>query len=148
MAEERQDRYDDKALKHFEKRLLEERRLVLRELGVLAEVMGATEEARTGELSSYRFHMADTGTETMEQEQTMLMASKEGRLLQHIDEALRHLYKTPETFGVCERCGRLIGFDRLDAIPHTRLCITCAKTIESAPRPAPAPPADEEAETR
>jgi len=148
MAEERQQRYDEKALKHFEKRLLEERRLVLRELGVLAEVMGATEEARTGELSSYRFHMADIGTETMEQEQTMLFASKEGRLLQHIDEALRRLYKTPESFGVCERCGQLIGYERLDAIPHTRLCITCAKTIESMPRPTPAPVVDEETEAR
>ena len=146
MPEERQDRYDEKALKHFEKRLLEERRLVLRELGVAAEAMGATQEARDGDLSSYRFHMADQGTDTMEQEQTVLMASKEGRLLQHIDEALRRLYKTPETFGVCERCGRMIGYERLDAIPHTRLCITCAKTIESAPRPAPAPAASEGAD--
>ena len=148
MAEQRQDRYDEQALKHFERRLLEERRLVLRELGVLGEVLSATEEARTGELSSYRFHMADLGTETMEQEQTMLMASKEGRLLQSIDEALRRLYKAPETFGVCERCGRLVAWERLDAIPHARLCITCAKTIEATPRPAPAPVVDEEAEAR
>ena len=76
MPEERQDRYDEKALKHFEKRLLEERRLVLRELGVKAETMGATQEARDGDLSNYRFHMADQGTDTMEQEQTVLMASR------------------------------------------------------------------------
>ena len=40
------------------------------------------------------------------------------------------------------------GYERLDAIPHARLCITCAKTIEATPRPAPAPAADEEASTR
>jgi RNA polymerase-binding transcription factor DksA len=30
------------------------------------------------------------------------------------------------TYGVCERCGRMIGRDRLEALPAARLCIDCA----------------------
>ena len=125
-------RHDDDALKHFERRLLEERKLVLRSLAALSESLGATQEARDGDLSNYRFHMADQGTDAMEQEKTMLFASQDGRLLWHVDEALRELYRTPETFGTCKRCERLIDFARLDTIPHTRLCITCKQGVERA----------------
>jgi RNA polymerase-binding transcription factor DksA len=125
-------RHDDQALAHFEKRLLEERRRALRELGALSEVLGATEQARDGELSNYPFHMADQGTDTMELEQSVMLASQEGRLMWHIDEALRHLYRSPETFGTCHRCGQLIDFARLDAIPHTRLCISCKQRAETS----------------
>ena len=131
-TDEQRPRHDEKALKHFEKRLLQERKLVLRELGVLSEALGATQQARDGDISNYRFHMADQGTDTMEQEKNVLFASQEGRLLWHIDEALRQLYREPESFGICKQCERLIDFDRLDAIPHTKLCITCKKQVESS----------------
>ena len=55
----------------------------------------------------------------------------EGRLLYHIAEALRRLYRTPETFGICEECGETISFERLDALPHARLCITCKQREET-----------------
>jgi DnaK suppressor protein len=60
---------------------------------------------RTGEISVHRFHLADIGTETMEKEKEFLLASREGRRLYEIDEALRRLYKEPQSFGICERCG-------------------------------------------
>ena len=34
------------------------------------DALGASEEAATGELTLWRFHMADAGTETYEREQT------------------------------------------------------------------------------
>lgn len=77
---------------------------------------------RAGELSLYRFHPADVGTESQEQEQDFLLASVEGRRLYQIDEALSRLYKEPERFGVCEVCGRDIGIERLEVIPETTLC--------------------------
>lgn len=30
------------------------------------------------------------------------------------------------TFGKCEGCGNAIGTDRLEAVPYTRFCKTCA----------------------
>ena len=120
-----------KMLAHFEKRLLEERTRILKELGSYSETLGSTPQSADGDLSSYSFHMADQGTDAMEREKAFLFASKEGRYLYHLDQALRRIYKTPPTFGTCEECGKEISFERLDAIPHTRLCIACKEREEN-----------------
>jgi RNA polymerase-binding transcription factor DksA len=106
-----------KMLAHFEKRLLEERKRVLKELGQYSETFNATPQSADGDLSSYSFHMADQGTDAMER-----------------DEALRRLYRSPETFGKCHNCGGDIDFDRLDALPHARLCIACKQREEDGKR--------------
>ena len=94
-----------KQIAHFEKRLLEERKRVLKELGHYDEAFGATSQESDGDLSSYSFHMADQGTDAMEREKQFLFASQEGRYLWHLNEALRRLYGSPERFGKCEQCG-------------------------------------------
>ena len=114
-----------KQLNHLEKRLLEERARVMKELGVYDKSFSGTLQSADGDLSSYSFHMADQGTDAMEREKEFLFASKEGRYLWHVNEALRRLYRSPETFGRCHECGEPIGFERLDALPHARLCIKC-----------------------
>lgn len=119
----------------IEQRLLRSREQVLEALGHFDRETNDLRE-RSGELSVYRFHMADIGTETMEKEKEFLLASMEGRRLYEIDEALRRLYRDPETFGTCERCGQPIGVERLDVIPETRFCSACQQAIEAG---APAP---------
>lgn len=116
---------------HLEKRLLKERSRVLKELGHYDESFSNTLQGADGNLSAYSFHMADQGTDAMEREKQFLFASKEGRLLYHIDEALRRLYRSPKEFGVCEECGEKISFERLDALPHARLCIKCKEREET-----------------
>src|SRR5687767_16023088 len=125
-----------KSLTYFEKRLLEERKRVLKELGNYSEAFGATPQSADGDLSSYSFHMADQGTDAMEREKAFLFASQEGRFLWHIDEALRRLYRSPETFGKCHNCGQEIAFERLDALPHARYCIECKQREEDGKRQA------------
>jgi len=117
-----------KQLQHFEKRLLDERRRVLKEIGHHDD----SRQSNDGDTSAYSFHMADQGTDAMEREKAFLMASKEGRFLWHIDQALRRLYKTPDAFGKCMNCGQDIAFDRLDALPHARYCIECKQREEDA----------------
>lgn len=97
---------------------------------------------RAGELSLYRFHPADAATESHDQEQDFLLASVEGRRLYQIDEALERLYKEPESFGLCETCGRDIGVERLEVIPETRICAEhalqkdIADAVDADPREA------------
>lgn len=110
-----------KELAYFEQRLMEERKRVLRQLAQWDESMRSTIQNADGDLSAYSFHMADQGTDAMEREKAFLFASKEGRYLWHIDEALRRMYKSPELFGICEMTGERIEYDRLDALPHARL---------------------------
>ncbi len=112
-------------LDHLEKRLLEERERVIKELGHYDESFSSTLQGAGGDLSSYSFHMADQGTDAMEREKQFLFASQEGRYMWHVNEALRRLYQSPKTFGQCHDCGEPIDFDRLDALPHARLCIKC-----------------------
>jgi DnaK suppressor protein len=114
-----------KQLAHLERRLLEERNRVMKELGYYDEQFSGTLQSSDGDLSAYSFHMADQGTDAMEREKQFLFASKEGRYLWHVNEALRRLYRDPDMFGKCHECGAEIAFERLDALPHARLCIKC-----------------------
>jgi DnaK suppressor protein len=120
-----------KQIEHLQQRLMRERDRALRSLGQFDEMVKQTAEQNDSDSYSYSDHMADLGTDAMEREKMLLFASKEGRYLYRIEEALRRLYKGPDIFGFCHSCGNLIDFERLDALPHARYCIVC-KTREEA----------------
>ena len=69
---------------------------------------------------------------TMEREKAALFATKEGRYLYRLQEALRRLHLDPDTFGTCHTCSADLGFDRLDALPHARYCIDCKRKEEES----------------
>ena len=121
-------------LEHLEKRLLRERERVLKALRQLDDSIAPP--GGDGDLTSYPLHLADEGTDTMEQEQSLLLLSKEGRLLIDIDEALRTLYKEPERFGKCVNCNAAVPFERLDIVPWARLCLECQRLHEETILPA------------
>ncbi len=119
-----------KQLTYLEKRLLDERSKALRSLGLFDRMAKADRESSDSDLSMYTDHMADQGTEAMEREKAALFATKEGRYLYRLEEALRRLYDDPKTFGRCEATGAAISFERLDAVPHARYCIEYKKKLE------------------
>lgn len=123
-------------LAHFEKRLLEERARIAKRLAQFDELSAERLSGSDDGGSAYTFHVADQGTDSMGREKAFLLASKEGRFLYHIDQALRRLYKTPERYGLCGECGSEIGYERLDALPHARLCIRCKESEEGAASPS------------
>ena len=119
--------------KHFEQRLLEERGRLLKELGYLEQnVLKQNQRDSSGDLSGYSFHMADLGTDAMEREKAFLFASAEGRAIYDVDEALRRLYSG--NYGTCESCGQPIARERLEVVPHARLCVRCKEREEKAAR--------------
>jgi len=117
-----------KALKHFEERLIMERKKLLGQLGYLERTLNKTQRDSSGDLSAYSFHMADMGTDAMEREKAFLFASSEGRLLYDVDQALRRLYRNE--YGICGSCGKDVGKARLDAIPHAAYCVSCQEKQE------------------
>lgn len=118
-----------KDLEKYEKLLLDKRNELIQEFGHLKKAaMDTTIKENTGDLSSYSYHMADQGTDAMEREKAFLFASKQGRLLYHIDEALRRIHS--HTYGICAECGQPISAERLSAVPHARMCITCKEAEE------------------
>jgi DnaK suppressor protein len=116
---------DRSQIEHIEQRLLRERERALRSLGRFQEQSQLSRDSADADLSSYSFHMADQGTDAMEREKSFLFASKEGRYLYRIEEALRRLYKEGDKFGICHSCQSEIPFERLDALPHARYCLNC-----------------------
>ena len=82
--------------------------------------------------SQFANAILDQGTEAQEREKAAAFATKEGRYLYRLEEALRRLYNDPKNFGTCHTCGEEVGFERLEALPHARYCIDCKRKEESA----------------
>lgn len=115
-------------MKKYEKLLLAKRAKLLEEIDELRKESTDTIKNSTGDLSSYSYHMADLGTDAQEREKKFLLASKSGRLIYHIDMALRRI--KDGTYGKCHSCGKDISRTRLEAVPHARFCIACKEAEE------------------
>ncbi|MDP7238148.1 MAG: TraR/DksA C4-type zinc finger protein [Candidatus Latescibacteria bacterium] len=115
-------------LKHYEALLLKKRGTLMHELGYFGEKTISTNARDIAGSYPYSEHPADQGTESMEQEQAYKLASREGRFLFHIDEALELI--KDETYGTCNSCEGDIGPMRLEAVPHARMCIECKSKEE------------------
>ncbi len=116
-------------LEKYEKLLLAKRQKLLEDIDLLKDrnISITTKEA-TGDHSHYSFHMADQGTDAQEREKAFMFAHKSGRLLHHVDEALRRI--KDNTYGKCLTCGGNIDHKRLTAVPHARFCIDCKEKEE------------------
>jgi len=117
-----------KELEKFRKLLLSRRTAIVEELGLKKDALGSTVKEASGDLSLYSYHMADQGTDAMEREKSFYFASKTGRFLYHIDEALRRI--EDKTYGKCVSCGKDISPERLEVVPHARFCISCKEKEE------------------
>lgn len=110
-------------LEHFKQIILEKKKEILEELETLRDTMM---DVTTGEYdvenSTYSLHM-EQGTDAMEREKTFLFASREGKFLNYLEDALKRIEK--EEYGRCLDCGKLIEKERLEAVPHAQLCVQC-----------------------
>jgi RNA polymerase-binding protein DksA len=101
----------------------------------LIEEVEATEEAiredivAPGERGASPTHPGDQDAEGLHEK--LAIAQNEEHLLEDVEAALARIEKG--LFGVCERCGRRISRQRLDAIPYTPVCIDCARLLENQP---------------
>jgi DnaK suppressor protein len=108
--------------KHLERRLVEERQRVVRALARYTQETRDTVREESGDISAFRFHMADVGTDTADQEFDAANAARQTSELAEIDAALERLYQRPDDYGRCERAGEPIPFARLDVVPWARTC--------------------------
>lgn len=119
----RQKGYGKADLDHFRTIISEKRKEILEELEALkSSMMDSTTGEYTSENSAYSLHM-EQGTDTMEREKTFLFASREGKFLNYLDDALKRIEKGD--YGFCNDCGKLIEKERLEAVPHAQLCVDC-----------------------
>ena len=122
-----------KELDYFKELILKKKEALLAELGYLeSSTMNSTSKDQSGDLSAYSFHMADQGTDTMDREMAFTLASREGRYLHHLNEALERIDEG--TYGICRSCGKEIQTKRLEAVPNATQCIECKNAEEKKQR--------------
>jgi len=115
--------YGKPDLEHFRQIILEKRKEILEELESLkSSMMDVTTGEYVTENSTYSLHM-EQGTDAMEREKTFLFASREGKFLNYLDDALKRI--DTGNYGFCTECGTLIDKARLEAVPHAQQCVKC-----------------------
>ena len=78
----------------------------------------------SGDISGYKTHIADIGSDASGMELMLGLASNQQKLLQQVNDALERIEKG--TYGLCLECGKPIPQARLEAIPEAELCLNCA----------------------
>lgn len=101
---------------HLHRRLLEERATITSRLARY----GPDAAGESGATNRVPLHMADVGSDTMQETLEAALASRDSRTLAEIDAALRRFYRDPTGFGLDEHTGAYISFERLDIIPWAR----------------------------
>ena len=88
--------------------------------------------ALNNDFSSIPSHIADIGSETFEQHNTLQLLDNDGEVLDEIEVALERI--VDGVYGACVECEHKIPRTRLKAIPYTPYCVKCASQIESGQR--------------
>jgi DnaK suppressor protein len=114
---------DQQKLEYFRNLLLEQRRQVTEDLQ--GERAAALQQGDDGVKDT-----ADVSELDLEQSTTLDLASRESKLIEEIDEALRRIDEG--TYGQCVRCGKPIDEERLKAMPTARYDAECQAAIEAA----------------
>ena len=71
---------------------------------------------------------ADVGATSFERDHELTVLAKERDAIEQIDRALGHI--DDGSYGVCDSCGNPIGKNRLMAVPHATLCMSCKQREE------------------
>ncbi len=103
---------------------------LLRKRGeVLSAGGGAKPLPATIEVNTRQGDLADQASGNNEVHIQLKLKQTDAKILQAIEEALYRMEKG--TFGICRDCGEEIAEARLNAIPWTRVCITCKEKQSS-----------------
>jgi len=134
-------KYSKKELEHFKSIIISKQNEIIEQLQNLRDQML---DPSTGEYinenSPYSLHMAEQGTDAMEREKLFLYAQRETKFLTYLEEALKRIEEG--IYGICIACVEepqylcptcpLIPKERLEAVPHTQLCLPMKQRQEKS----------------
>ena len=119
-------------LARFKKLIIAERERVAEHIDTIENEISDRSASQSSGGQGYSNHMADIGSDAIEQEQAFMHASQEADYLRSLDEALKRIDRG--TYGVCEDCTGKIPVKRLEAYLSARLCIECKSKQERLQR--------------
>jgi RNA polymerase-binding protein DksA len=106
------------------RRLVEQRRALLRTLTTTDEELALFDAEETGERGRRDAALAGTAGAVLSR-----LSGQERHELDEIDDALSRL--EAGAYGLCERCARAIALARLEAMPAARYCLECQRREEA-----------------
>src|SRR3954453_2749783 len=114
---------------HFRVQLLKERERVQSALTHLRDDHPGSLDEEVEEIAATSDnHLGETATATLNREIDYSLGENSAQVLGEIDAALARI--DAGTYGVCERCGKEIPPERLEAHPWASLCIDDARAAE------------------
>lgn len=117
-------------VKPFKEMLLVLRARLRGDVSTLADAALSNTGSGSSGASAVPSHMADMGSDTFEQDNTILLMNNEGETLTQIEGALERIESG--VYGSCMECSGKIPKMRLRAIPYTPYCVKCASDLESS----------------
>lgn len=119
----------------FRGRLIEMRRRLTHTVNDIGAAI-SEDIVAPGDVSTTPTHSADMDAGDLDE--NVALAANEAQLLGEVEAALERTEQGG--FGRCQRCGREIARQRLEALPYTPFCIHCARIVETeSPPPEHAP---------
>ena len=98
----------------------------------LAAIVGESEQELAGLMrdagDGAGHDQADVGATSFERDHELTVLARERETLAQIERALAHI--DDGSYGVCDSCGNPVGKNRLMAVPHATLCMSCKQREE------------------
>lgn len=113
------------ALKAAKTRLEGMKKALMRE--ITDDLRQGREGAKEDGMDTY-----DLASEERDREISFILGDREREKLQSIENALERI--EDGTYGICENCDSEIAAGRLDAMPFSRLCVSCQAEQEKEAR--------------
>src|SRR3954471_17836370 len=111
------------------RRRLEERREEIEsDMSYMAAEMrsiGVDQDEENGSLGN---HIADDGSNVAEAERIVTVSEDLQEILVQVNNALERMNEGK--YGMCQRCGKPIAEERLEAFPYVAYCIECQTLVE------------------
>ena len=101
---------------------------ILRELERLDQEIESLGTEQGQEHGSTGNHLADDGSSVMEQQRLGTIGEDLRDVMRQIEGALKRLEEG--TYGTCQRCGKSIDPERLEAFPYVEYDIECQGILE------------------
>ena len=115
-------------VKELRRALQERRDTIQAELDRMGDELrwiGMDQEDEKGSLSN---HFADDGSNVMEAERITTVTDDIRDILAQVNSALERM--DDGKYGLCQRCGKPINEERLEAFPYVAHCIDCQTLLE------------------
>jgi DnaK suppressor protein len=112
------NRYSDEELKEFKELILEKLKIAQSDYEMYKTSLTQSDGNDTQDTSP-TFKVLEEGAATLSKEEAGKLAQRQLKFIQHLQAALVRVEN--KTYGICRETGKLIGKERLRAVPHATL---------------------------